>query len=373
MLILSFSPISQDARVLKQVRHFSKKFLVTTCGYGSAPSGVHRHIEIDDELQVWRYNRLALIARQYRWAYWRNAAVSRARALLCGEPFDVVLANDVDAVPLALSLPARFGVHADLHEFAPRQKEELLRWRLFVAPFMRWLCRRFVTSASSATTVSEGLAREYGRAFDIHAGVVTNAAPYVELSPHATSRPIRFVHSGACLRDRNLMMMIDAASKARQAITLDFFLTANDPGYLRELSERAAATPGVTLNPPVPYDQLARTLNGFDVGVHVLPPVNFNNEWALPNKLFDYVQSRLGIIVGPSPEMSRYVSAYSLGEIAEDFSTEALTAVMDQLTPESVDAMKGNAHAAARELSADTQVLLWDQAIERLLLTGPEQ
>ncbi len=37
LLILSFSPIVSDARLLKQVRRFRDDYAVTTCGYGDAP------------------------------------------------------------------------------------------------------------------------------------------------------------------------------------------------------------------------------------------------------------------------------------------------------------------------------------------------
>ena len=37
LLIISFSPIARDARVLKQVRLFTPKYEVTTCGFGPAP------------------------------------------------------------------------------------------------------------------------------------------------------------------------------------------------------------------------------------------------------------------------------------------------------------------------------------------------
>ncbi|MEK8228005.1 hypothetical protein NKG05_20820 [Oerskovia sp. M15] len=39
LLILSFSPIVNDARVLKQVEEFREDYEVTTCGYGEAPAG----------------------------------------------------------------------------------------------------------------------------------------------------------------------------------------------------------------------------------------------------------------------------------------------------------------------------------------------
>ena len=48
MLILSYSPIARDARVLKQVTRFTRDYEVTTCGYGPRPEGVAEHIEIPE-------------------------------------------------------------------------------------------------------------------------------------------------------------------------------------------------------------------------------------------------------------------------------------------------------------------------------------
>ena len=118
---------------------------------------------------------------------------------------------------------------------------------------------------------------------------------------------------------------------------------------------------------PLPYADLVQTLNAYDLGVFVLPPVNFNYANALPNKLFDFVQARLGVVVGPSPEMARLVTEHGLGAVAADFTASALTAVLDGLTPEQVAAWKRASHAAARELSSDAQVEVWRAAIKALV------
>lgn len=367
MLILSFSPIASDARVLKQVALLREGYRVTTCGYGPAPEGVEDHIRIPDDRQIWRYPRAAVMLRQYRRAYWGNAAIAFARDALRGRAFEVVLADDVDAVGLALALEPSGGVHADLHEYSPRQHEEVLRFRWFVAPFIEWMNRRFVARAASWSTVSEGIAREYARRFGFRPDVVTNAAPYVQASPTPVGTPIRLVHSGAALRNRHLGVLIDGVAGARSGATLDLFLTANDAAYLAELRAVVAGTGGrVRLHDPVPYAQLAATLRQYDVGVHILPPVNFNNRWALPNKIFDYVQARLGVIVGPSPEMAEYVRRYRIGAVTEDFSAEALSETIDALEPDAVAAMKAAADASARELSSESQVLVWKRAIDAL-------
>ncbi len=367
MLILSFSPIASDARVLKQVALLRDEYEVTTCGYGEAPTGVADHVRIPDEFAIWRYPRLAVVLRQYRWAYRKNQAIASAAGQLAGRRFDVVLADDVDAVPLALSLAPVKGVHADLHEYSPRQHDESPRFRWFVRPFIEWMTRRYVARAASWTTVSSGIAREYERRFGFLPEIVTNAAPYADAEPTPVGEPLRLVHSGAALRNRHLGTLIDGVVGAASGATLDLYLTPNDEVYLAELRESAARAGGrIRLNAPVPYAELAETLRRFDVGVHVLPPVNFNNRWALPNKIFDYVQARLAVLVGPSPEMADYVRRYGIGAVASDFTAPALSEAIDALTAASVAAMKAASHASARELSSESQVAVWKRAIDAL-------
>lgn len=372
LLILSFSPIASDARVLKQVKAFSAQYDVVTCGYGPAPGGVTEHFALPDDAPVWRYSRPALILRQYAYAYRNNKAVAAARTALIGQQFDAVLADDVDAVPLALELKPRLGVHADLHEYSPRMHEEDWKFRWFVRPFIEWNLRTFVRRATSWTTVGQGIADEYQRRFGFRPNVVTNAAPYVDAAAQPVGDVIKLVHSGAALRARNIDAIVNAVTATNAPVTLDMYLTPNDPGYLEELRQLAQASSGkITLHDPVPYAELSQTLNRYDVGVHLLPAVNFNNLWALPNKLFDYVQARLGVIIGPSPEMKRVVNEHGLGIVADGFTSVDLQKVLENdITPARVLEFKNASDESARELSSDTQVAIWVKAIDDLMARG---
>ncbi|MEO5533997.1 MAG: glycosyltransferase family 1 protein [Pseudolysinimonas sp.] len=367
LLILSFSDISADARVLKQVRFFADRYDVTTYGYGPSPDPRVEHVRLDDTLGVRRWTRRDLVLRRFHKIYWGQPAIQRAQADLERlEQFDVILANDVDAVGLALALKPARGVHADIHEYAPRQNEELLIWRAFEAPYMRWMCRRFLVRAASMTTVGHGIADEYRRVYGLRAGVVTNAAPYSELEARPAGSPIRLVHSGASLRNRRLEVLVDAVAATTNDVTLDLYLMGNDPEYVVELRERAAGAGRVRFPDAVPYAQLIARLNEYDIGVHVMAPTNFNNRWALPNKFFDYVQARLGLIIGPSAEMQKILVAHGFGSVSDDFGAAALTRVLDDLTPPQVDEWKAHAVVAAQALSSETQVEIWGAAVDAL-------
>ncbi|SFR95695.1 Glycosyl transferases group 1 [Microbacterium sp. cf046] len=371
LLILSFSPIASDARVLKQVEAFRDDYAVTTCGYGPTPDGVARHVRIPDDVLHNVLHDGRITRKAYKRAYWSLWSVKWVRKHLKRGAYDIVLADDVEAVPLALRLRPKYGTHADLHEYSPLLHEDWEGWRAKITPYVEWLCSEYVAHADSWSTVSGGLAREYERNFGFRPVVVTNAAPYVDAEPRPVGDPIRLVHSGAALHDRKLEDLVAGVAASTSGATLDLYLTPNQPAFVEVLRGLAAETDGrVRVNDPVPYAQLSETLQGYDVGVHMLAPTNFNNRWALPNKLFDYVQARLGVIIGPSPEMAEYVQRYGLGAVTESFEPAALAAVLDGLTVADVERWKKAADASARELSAATQVQLWKDAIDALARRG---
>ncbi|WP_448003834.1 glycosyltransferase family 1 protein [Agromyces bauzanensis] len=367
LLILSFSPIGGDARVLKQVELFRHEYDVTTCGIGVFSLDGVEHIRIPDGLPARELDGRLITLRLYRAAYRRIGAVRWTRRELRGRRFDAVLANDVEAVPVALELKPAYGVHADLHEYTPRLHEENPAWNRRIRPFWEWVCRRYVSRAQSWTTVGNGLAGEFQREFGFLPELVINAAPFAELTPQAVGEPIRLVHSGACLRSRNLLALVDAVEASGGRFSLDLFLTPNDPGHLAELRARADASANVRVHRPVPYSELLHTINAYDVGVHVLPPVNFNNEWALPNKLFDYIQARLGVIVGPSREMASYIEQYGIGRVTSGFDATALADTLDGVHSDDVAAWKRAADGAAVDLSAERQNVVWRAAVDRLV------
>lgn len=366
LLIISFSPIHADARVLKQVAGFRDDYDVTTVGYGPAPEGVVDHWEMPRSADYQDLSGRLITAHAYRAVYWRISAVRWVKDRLPRGEYDVILANETEAVGVALWLRPRRGVHADLHEYTPRLNEEHEAWARRIRPYHEWVCRHYVSRADSWTTVSNGLIREYEKEFGFRAELVTNAAPYTDLAPTVVSAPIRLVHSGACLRNRRLDEMITAVEDSSADVTLDLYLTPNHPDYLDELKALSASSARVRILDPVPYADLIRTLNAYDVGIHLLPPTNFNNTWALPNKLFDYVQARLGVLIGPSPEMQDYVERLGFGAVADGFDARDLTRCIDALSADVVRGYKRNADANALDLGAESQVRVWRRAVDRI-------
>ncbi|MDD7542515.1 MAG: hypothetical protein SPK50_06750 [Mobiluncus porci] len=369
MLLVSYSPLVSDARILKQITLFKDDFELTTCGYGPAPEGVAHHFQIPDDCVYWKRNRLWTILRLYTKAYWSSSASAWCRENVPRDHYDVTFADDIDSIGFGLWTRPKLGLHADLHEYSPREKEDVWRWRVFVKPYMQWQVRHFVARAQTCSTTASFFATEYQRNFGINPTVVVNATPFHELQPTPTpeSDPIRLVHAGTCRPDRYTEIMIDAVAGLPDRYTLDLFLVKNDAAYFEKLREKCRGLPNVTLHEGAPYRELIDTLHRYDLGIHNLPPVNFNNQYALPNKFFDFVQARIGMVIGPTPEMVSRLEKYHLGRVAADFTAEALQEALAATTREEVAAWKKNAHAVARELSSENVVGLWKDAVAEIV------
>lgn len=370
LLIISFSRIAADARLLKQIRAFAGEYRVTTCGYGPQPFEGVEHLELDDTLskRVKQAQGVALRLRWFRAAYWLIPYARQAVGLLRGRSFDAVLANDLDTAGVALAVADADRVHLDLHEFWPGRHDDVAEWRRLRAPFFAWQLRTWGRRVRSATTINVPLAERYADEYGIECGVVTNATEYQELQPVPVAEPLRLVHSGASQVNRRLERMMRAVARSTSAATLDLYLVGVGTDYYRSLLRLAEELGDrVRILPPVPHAELVATLNRYDVGLPFLPPTTTNIRMSLPNKFFDYVQARLAILTGPTPPMRELVERYDLGVVTDDFEEASLVRAIDALDARRVEEWKRNAHRSAEPLSAEQQNDGWLQPIARIV------
>jgi len=372
ILLLSFTDISRDPRVRRHIDALRTEHDVVTCGRGPAADGVVEHLQINDaawHLPLSPLGIAALLARRHDAAYGRIPAVQEARAALGDQRFDLVIANDAVTLPVALGIARSRPVLADLHEFAPLEMEEDWRWRLLLQRFATWLCATYLPQVAAVTTVSPGLAERYHRDYGVTPTVVTNAGPTRTSVPDRPTRmPVRVVHAGNANPNRGIDVMIEAAA-GLENICLDLYLVEVPRAgrYLDRLREMASSSPNVRVLDPVLMAEVVPTLESYDVGLYALQPTSFNNLHALPNKLFDFVQAGLAIVIGPSPDMASLVHAHGLGLVADSFRMEDVRRVLASLSADGVDACRANARSARHALSSSVQAEILRRVVRGLL------
>lgn len=377
VLVVSFSDLRRDSRLDRQIGFLCERHDVVAAGLGPPAHEQAAFVDLTPppEGRVRGLTRRAaglarLAARRSDAVYWRHATNRAAYERLRDVPFDVVVANDVSALPLAMRVAAGRPVVFDVHEYAPAELEHLRWWRLLIAPYVDALLRRYLPQVVITSTVAPAIADRYAMEYGIpRPTVVTNAPHRAALTPSPVGTPIRMLHHGVADPGRRLDGMIDVVDALDGAFTLDLMLVPTPSGELERLRARAARSPHTTLVEPVPMREIVARANAYDVGLYLLPPSHLNQQLALPNKLFEFVQARLAVAIGPSPEMAAVVREHGCGVVADDFTPAALAAALAALTPEDVRRFKARSDAAADVLCAERNRELVLGMVEQALAT----
>jgi len=275
--------------------------------------------------------------------------------------YDVIAMNEIELLPWLVryrsELVTESGhVHLDLHEYAPSQRTGLMyrlvfkRWRDYLISFIG------NGSFDTRSVVAEGIADLYRDLFAMaRPAVIRNCPPYQDLPVRPTGDRIRLVHHGVASMSRGLDIVIEAMGLVDDRFTLDLMLVG--PTRNVDQLKQVAKTLGdkVLFRDPVDVRLIPETINTYDAEVIFFPPVTENLRFVLPNKFFEAVQARLAVVAGDSIEMTRIMSQYENGVVANGWTARDLAAAISSLTIESVDAMKVGSDRAAHELSAERE------------------
>lgn len=374
VVVLSFSDLARDPRVNRQIRFLRERYRVVAVGYADPRvEGVEFvPVRLRGKSVAGRIaSAVQLLTGRFERYYWRQHHVLDLAERLAGVRADVIVANDIDTLPLALRVAGDVPVVFDAHEYAPLEFEDRIFFRLFLQRYRTYLCRTYIPRTAGMMTVCESIAEAYERDTGVRPAVVLNAPDHEPLEPVTRppgDRTIRLVHHGGANPSRKLDRMIRMMDDLAERFVLDLLLVeAGGGGEIERLKRLAHGNDRIRFLDPVPMRELPRFLNAYDVGIFILPPTNFNYRYALPNKLFEFIQARLAVAVSPSPEMARVVRETGCGVVSRDFSPQAMAEVLRTLDRERIEAYKRRSHEAARELSAERSRATLLEVVDRVV------
>jgi len=373
VLIISYSQLYTDPRILRQIQAIRQDYIIATIGYAQIK---------DDTIIFYPVNKperksfcrkiylllcLLLSYKTYeKYSLEKGLDLNNILFQKITTP-DVIIANDWNALYLASLLKSknnwRAKIYFDAHEYSPREFDNSIKWRLLMQPIIIKVLKKCKDDISIMSTVCDGIAREYERFFKFPEGfirIVTNAAVYNDfLKPSAVvGGVIKLIHHGGAIKERRLELMIKMMRFLEpQKYDLTFMLVPLDKKYYIYLVNLAIKYTNIHFVSPVRFDKITQTLNSYDIGVYILIPNNFNNKYALPNKIFEFIQARLAVAIGPSLEMTKIVDCYNVGIHSDEFTPKSLANSIAGITHEKIIEYKGNADKYAKELSAEENII----------------
>lgn len=380
VLVISFSDLARDSRLDRQIGWLLERHQVIAAGLAPPAQDEAEFVSLGPPASsslAARTNQamgaVRLAARRFDAAYWGNRMLAHAREVLLPIAPDLVVANDVIALPLGLEVAKGAPVVLDAHEHAPTEYEGVWWWRALLQPYMAHLTQRFVPRAAAVLTVSPGIADRYAAETGVQPRVLMNFPPHrPALRPAPVGSPVRLLHFGSAHPQRRLGTLVDTMHRLGDEFSLDLVLTGHDCEISR-LRRRAGHNACIRFHRAIAPRELVPFANQFDVGVYALPPLHFNAVHALPNKLFEFIQARLAVVVGPSPAMADVVTNYGVGVVAEGFGAAELATALRGLGKEQIAAYKAASDRAAAVLSAERSGDVLHAAIDETLTRAAQE
>jgi len=279
--------------------------------------------------------------------------------------YSVMAANDLDTLPanyLASRIRHKPLIY-DSHEYFTEVPE--LIGRPIVRAIWKSLEKLLVPKVNAAYTVCDSIAGVYRDLYGVDFKVIRNLPVYSkeEITPAEqqpeTDRPKIILYQGAL----NLGRGVESAIRAMQYLEGAELWLAGDGDLtvqLKELVTELKLEPKVKFLGRLPLDELSKVTRQTSLGISLEEDLGLNYRFALPNKLFDYIQAGVPVLVSNLPEMKRIVDQYQIGMIADTHQRKDLAEIMKMalFDEEKISIWKQNLPKAARELCWENEEII---------------
>jgi hypothetical protein len=254
--------------------------------------------------------------------------------------------EDLQLLPLSMEICQSTPVVFDVREYYPAQGEDSIIFNIFEKKERIRLCNLYLKNCNLLFTVSQGLVDQYKKNFDVDMHLLLSV-PYF--------RDIKVKDN----LDDKIVKSLD------KRFSLDLYLTGNDE-YIKILKDFSGNDSRIQFYEPIPFENIIDVLSSYDIGFFYVEPTTFNLSRCLPNKFFEFIQARIMIAVGPTPDMSEFILKYDCGIISQEFSINAMIDSLNKLNKYEILRMKNNANIAANDLNFENQIIKLDYLFDNL-------
>lgn len=291
----------------------------------------------------------------------------------------VYVANDWPTLPVAAALARRHGgvVVYDSHEYAAEELQEDWRWRTFNKPLVMAVETRHAPAAALISTVSAEIAAQMQADLALLRTplVVRNVPASLPLAtpPRAAGAALTVLYHGAISAPRRLDVLVASVAtwRAGARLVIRGEGPAETVAALKALALELGLGDRVSFEAAVPQAAIVEAASHADLGFVCLPPNSRQNQFAMPNKAFEYLHAGLGLITPPLDTMGGFARATGAGVVTADFTPQAIAATVNALTPADVDSLRAAARQVAPALVWDREARPWVQSIATLVRDQP--
>jgi glycosyltransferase involved in cell wall biosynthesis len=291
--------------------------------------------------------------------------------LLFQRKINSIWSNDLDTLPACAlasffrQKPLVYDSHELFTEVPELQKRPVVRriWTLAESLFIK--------RAKVMITVCDSIAYYYHEKYDVNPIVIRNLPERISIVSNnrkvlnLPSDKKIVVYQGAVNLGRGVEELIKAVEFLPDVFLLiigtgDLFKTIENQVKATDYSNR------ILLTGRLPYAEMIKYTQTADLGVSLEKSFGLNYHFALPNKLFDYIQAGIPVLVSALPEMERVVKQYGVGELCHSHEPMLIAQSVEHILQKPKGFYKGDLQAAADELNWESEKKKLDRVLASL-------
>jgi glycosyltransferase involved in cell wall biosynthesis len=276
---------------------------------------------------------------------------------------DILLANDADTLlpNYLISKLFRKKLIFDSHELFSEIPE--LVNKPTVKRIWQLIENSIIPIIKNGITVSESIANHYKQKYNSQFEVMRNVPFRTPIQqgrfPFNKGDKKVILYQGSVNVGRGLELMIDVIPFIENALFV--IIGGGDiTQQLKQKVEENKLSDKVIFLGRIAPKKLQVLTPLADVGISLEEGLGLNYRYTLPNKLFDYIQAQIPVIVSNLPEMSTIVKKYDVGIVLQERTTSYLAQQVTKILLEGKEPWKDQLKNASEELN-------WQKESEKLI------
>jgi glycosyltransferase involved in cell wall biosynthesis len=248
---------------------------------------------------------------------------------------DGLVSNDLDTLPanFLASKIKMVPLVFDCHEYFPEVPELVNRPK--IKAFWIKIEKLFIPKIKFGYTVCGSIANIYKGKYGVQFSVVRNL-PFRKINKNVEPKfkigggKKIIIYQGALNVGRGIELIMDAIQFLNNVV----FVIAGDGDIADKLKEKTINEKlgeKVIFLGRMPLDELHQYTVQADLGMSLEENLGLNYHYALPNKLFDYIQAGVPVVVSDFPEMSRIVCEFNIGLAVNERNPEKLAIILNEM------------------------------------------
>jgi glycosyltransferase involved in cell wall biosynthesis len=251
--------------------------------------------------------------------------------------FDVFHCNDLNALPIGVIIKKYFNKNAkvvyDAHEYEI-ERNGISKIEKKISKILEKYLLKYT---DSVITVSDSIANEYSKIYKIKKPTVIYNVPYYvkiekkdifreKFNIHKNQKI--FLYQGGLSKGRGIEVIIDSFCKIFESedkyYNMPVVIFLGSGSLVNKILQKSKIYNNIFFHEAVKNEVLLDYTSSADCGICLYENNCLNHNFALPNKIFEYLMAEIPFITSNTFEISKLLQEYNVGLICNENKSEEL-------------------------------------------------